>query len=676
MRKPQVYSLALVAAVAVGLAACGDDSSDFSARPEKLPDNAVLSIDDLSNCTAKKAGSLEFVKDTPYVCVESGDKFRWEKVSQTEDEPEDFKVCNQGREGQYALASKEDILYTCSDEEWIPVESGDVSSSSGKEANSSSSKPKSSDSGKDVESSGSESSSSAKDASSNSESSSSGKSSSSGPSTSSGTFEQSSSSSVSSSSAASSSGTSSSEVRSSSSIPSSFSVGDDRSVYDAKNNTLTDYRDGQVYRTVTIGEQTWMAENLNFAYLVASDSLDSTSFCYNNDPSRCSKYGRLYIWSAAMDSAAIFSDDSKGCGYGTRCFLTSTVRGACPKDWHLSTQSEWFKLIALVGDESEAGRLLKSTEGWFIDKEGTDAYEFSVLPAGRSSMGVASRVAYTERSSQAYFWTATECGSGNDAYGISFYSADIVMKNYSFFKYEGYSVRCVKDVVPSSSSATPKSSSRMVIESSSSVNQAVVDPSTVVTGTMTDERDGQTYGTVTIGEQTWMAENLKFSYKADPDSRDSSNFCFSHSGDCIKYGRYYTWASAMDSAGVWSSDGKGCGIKELCTPTLPVQGVCPSGWHLPSNYDWQVFLRAVGGSPRKVSVSLYWKSEFGTNEYRFYARPGGLLSGDRTYMFEGSGAYFWSSAGFYLHIDVGNTMFLYQSDGKENVAYNVRCIKD
>lgn len=419
MRKPQVYSLALVAAVAVGLAACGDDSSDFSARPEKLPDNAVLSIDDLSNCTAKKAGSLEFVKDTPYVCVESGDKFRREKVSQTEDEPEDFKVCNQKREGQYALASKEDILYTCSDEEWIPV--GGVSSSSGKSTSSSekagsSSSAKSSDSGKDAKSS-SESSSSV--------SSSSGKSSSSG-----GT---------------SSSVSSSSEVCSSSSVPSSFSVGDDRSVYDAKNNTLTDYRDGQVYRTVTIGEQTWMAENLNFAYLVASDSLDSTSFCYNNDPSRCSKYGRLYIWSAAMDSAAIFSDDSKGCGYGTRCFLTSIVRGACPKDWHLSTQSEWFKLIALVGDESEAGRLLKSTESWFTDEKGTDAYEFSVHPAGRSSMGVASRVAYTDWFDQAYFWTATERGSGNDAYGISFYSADIVMKNYFFFKYEGYSVRCVKD---------------------------------------------------------------------------------------------------------------------------------------------------------------------------------------------------------------------------------------
>ena len=447
MRKLQVYSVAFVAAL--GLAACGDDDSDFSALPEKQPDNSVSSIDDLSNCTAKKAGELEFVKDTPYVCTESDGKYKWIQVSQTEDEPEDFKVCNQKREGQYALASEEDVLYACSDEEWIPV--GSVSSSSGKSSSSSknSSESKSSDSGKDEKSSGGESSSSV--SSSSAKSSSSGKSSSSVASSSSESKssdsgkDAESSSSVSSSSAASSSGTSSSEVRSSSSIPSSFSVGDDRSVYDAQNNTLTDYRDGQVYRTVTIGEQTWMAENLNFAYLVASDSLDSTSFCYNNDPSRCSKYGRLYIWSAAMDSAAIFSDDSKGCGNGKRCHLTSTVRGACPKDWHLSTQSEWFKLIALVGDESEAGRLLKSTEGWFIDKEGTDAYEFSVLPAGRSSMGVASRVAYTDRSSQAYFWTATECGSGDDAYGISFYSTDVVMKNYSFFKYEGYSVRCVKD---------------------------------------------------------------------------------------------------------------------------------------------------------------------------------------------------------------------------------------
>ena len=427
MRKLQVYSVAFVAAL--GLAACGDDSSDFSSHPDT--GDAVLSFDDLTNCTAKKVGALEFVKDTPYVCAESDGKYKWIQVSQTEDEPEDFKVCNQKREGQYALASKEELLYTCSDEEWIPVESGDVSSSSGKEANSSSSKPKSSDSGKDVKSS-------------SSVSSSSGKSSSSGPSTSSGTFEQSNSSSVSSSSAASSSGTSSSEVRSSSSIPSSFSVGDDRSVYDAKNNTLTDYRDGQVYRTVTIGEQTWMARNLNYAYLVASDSLDSISVCYKGDSSYCSWYGRLYTWAAAMDSAAIFSDNGKGCGNGKSCYPTYPVRGACPKDWHLPTQYEWTRLIEEVGDESEAGRLLKSTKSWFTDEEGTDAYEFSVLPAGMwAPAGKQINGWYNNITEFAYFWTSTDRANA-EAHAIIFTTLDEVWLHKEF-KYQGYSVRCVKD---------------------------------------------------------------------------------------------------------------------------------------------------------------------------------------------------------------------------------------
>ena len=442
MRKLQVYSVAFVAAL--GLAACGDDDSDFSALPEKQPDNAVLSIDDLSNCTSKKEGDLEFVKDTPYVCVESGDKYRWEKVSQTEDEPEDFKVCNQKREGQYALSSSENILYVCSDEEWTPLIqiNDDASSSSGKEDGSSSSKSKSSDSGKDKGSSGNVSSSSGKGASSSSgkevgSSSSASKSSDSGK-------DAESSSSVSSSSAASSSGTSSSEERSSSSIPSSFGVGDDRSVYDAKNNTLTDYRDGQVYRTVTIGEQTWMARNLNYAYLVASDSLDSISVCYKGDSSYCSWYGRLYTWAAAMDSAAIFSDNGKGCGNGKSCYPTYPVRGACPKDWHLPTQYEWTRLIEEVGDESEAGRLLKSTKSWFTDEEGTDAYEFSVLPAGMwAPAGKQINGWYNNITEFAYFWTSTDRANA-EAHAIIFTTLDEVWLHKEF-KYQGYSVRCVKD---------------------------------------------------------------------------------------------------------------------------------------------------------------------------------------------------------------------------------------
>ena len=68
---------------------------------------------------------------------------------------------------------------------------------------------------------------------------------------------------------------------------------------------LKDDRDGQTYRTVKIGDQWWMAENLNYAYLQPTETLDSSSFCYDNDPENCKQYGRLYLFSAAMDSVLL-----------------------------------------------------------------------------------------------------------------------------------------------------------------------------------------------------------------------------------------------------------------------------------------------------------------------------------------------------------------------------------
>ena len=82
---------------------------------------------------------------------------------------------------------------------------------------------------------------------------------------------------------------------------------------------LKDDRDGQTYRTVKIGDQWWMAENLNYAYLQPTETLDSSSFCYDNDPENCKQYGRLYLFSAAMDSAGLFSSDAEGCGNGAEC---------------------------------------------------------------------------------------------------------------------------------------------------------------------------------------------------------------------------------------------------------------------------------------------------------------------------------------------------------------------
>jgi len=125
--------------------------------------------------------------------------------------------------------------------------------------------------------------------------------------------------------------------------------------------TLTDSRDGKVYRKVKIGKQTWMAENLNFA---AEDSK-----CYDNNPDNCAIYGRLYDW--------------------------ETAKKSCPSGWHLPNDEEWTELMSFLasnkkdvrydeyeetGDKyySKAGKYLKSKIGW----NGTDEFGFSALPGG------------------------------------------------------------------------------------------------------------------------------------------------------------------------------------------------------------------------------------------------------------------------------------------------------
>ena len=105
-------------------------------------------------------------------------------------------------------------------------------------------------------------------------------------------------------------------------------------------------------------------------------------------------------------------------------------------------------------------------------------------------------------------------------------------------------------------------------------------------GSLTDDRDGQTYKTVKIGDQVWMAQNLNF--------ETGNSVCFEDAdSNCVEYGRFYTWAEAMDSAAVFSTNGEGCGHEHECSPTYPVQGICPEGWHLPTRDEWWILLRAV-----------------------------------------------------------------------------------
>lgn len=120
--------------------------------------------------------------------------------------------------------------------------------------------------------------------------------------------------------------------------------------------TLEDSRDGKIYKTVKIGEQIWMAENLNYEA--------EGSKCYNDSTSYCEKYGRLYDWETAMK--------------------------ACPSGYYLPTEAEWNELLRYAGGDANAGKSLKATSGW-DDHEGSvgngeDKFGFMALP-GASFVG-------------------------------------------------------------------------------------------------------------------------------------------------------------------------------------------------------------------------------------------------------------------------------------------------
>ena len=259
----------------------------------------------------------------------------------------------------------------------------------------------------------------------------------------------------------------------------------------------------------------------------------------------------------------------------------------------------------------------------------------------------------------------------------------------------------------SSSSVVPSSSSAES-SSSSSVPEGYVDPSTVVTGTMTDERDGQTYKTVTIGTQTWMAGNLNYAYTGVPfhytlDDRsytsDSTSWCYKDSVEyCAKYGRLYTWATAMDSVGRWSANGKGCGYcdeddcgyhRKTCSPTYPVRGICPEGWHLPDTTEWKILLTAVGG---RLTAGKMLKSASGWNDYKgvngngtdayaFSAMPASYRDYNGSFGDNGSDTYFWSSiereccGADYITLHYSNDGTRQEYDYK-GYGHSVRCVKD
>jgi uncharacterized protein (TIGR02145 family) len=188
--------------------------------------------------------------------------------------------------------------------------------------------------------------------------------------------------------------------------------------------------DGNKYAAVLIGEQTWMAENLNYA---ATDSK-----CYQNNDSNCDTYGRLYNWATAMDidascNSALIAD----CGAS----VNTPHQGVCPEGWHLPSDAEWTALTTAIGGTSGGGTKLKATSGWSGSPgNGTDDYGFSALPGGYEY----SSGSFYGVGSIGYWWSSTQdvatvAFNRNMSGSNSNVSRDIVYDSYSS------SIRCLQN---------------------------------------------------------------------------------------------------------------------------------------------------------------------------------------------------------------------------------------
>ena len=176
-----------------------------------------------------------------------------------------------------------------------------------------------------------------------------------------------------------------------------------------------------------------------------------------------------------------------------------------------------------------------------------------------------------------------------------------------------------------------------------------------------DSRDGQIYSIVKIGDQVWMAENLKYEIPVAAGEEPKS-FCYGDSeSNCVTYGRLYTWDGAAN--------------------------ICPKGWHLPDTTEWNKLFDAVGGKQiagkKLKAVSNEWLVNSGTDESGFGALPGGFkkTSGSVSSFDFGKYGNFWTAIpsdgtnAYHVTVFYDKDSAKYIEDPK-SFALSVRCLKN
>ncbi|HRZ42027.1 MAG TPA: fibrobacter succinogenes major paralogous domain-containing protein [Bacteroidales bacterium] len=209
----------------------------------------------------------------------------------------------------------------------------------------------------------------------------------------------------------------------------------------AKDGQLGNLKDfeGNVYKTIVIGEQTWMAENLKTTHYGDGTEVDGVK-AYQNKEDNVATYGRLYTFDAATRNS---ETDKKG-----------RIRGVCPKGWHIPTDADWKVLEKFLGMADADLDLIAwrgSAEGGMLKEEGTahwatpntdatNSSGFAALPGGSFNPGLG----YTSQTLTAYFWSSTTI-TETESYGRVLQYINGQIGRYPSGKDLAFSVRCIKN---------------------------------------------------------------------------------------------------------------------------------------------------------------------------------------------------------------------------------------
>ncbi len=501
--------------------------------------------------------------------------------------------------------------------------------------------------------------------------------------------------------------------------------------------------EGQNYTTVQIGGQCWMAENLNVGIMIQGGLYQTNNgqiekYCYGNDQINCDIYGGLYQWDEMMQY--VTTEGIKGiCPDGWHL----------PTDNEWKTMEIYLGMIQSQADTvgwrgtNEGGKLKEiGTTHWNAPNTGaTNSSGFAALPGGYNYYG-----SFRYLDDQGHWWASTPySNTGAWSRRLYFNYAQVYRYNWNHVKALGRSVRCLKDVnqpplqptspIPADSSQNQSltvglhwscsepegdsltydvyfSTDTIPILVASAITDTTYVPDTLdydstyfwkivahdnhsnttigdiwefttrdstwqCGDTIVDSRDGQSYNTVQVGGQCWMAENLNvgtmiLNYQEQTNNSQTEKYCYNNDPiNCDVYGGLYQWNEMMQYI-----------------TTQGVQGICPSGWHIPTDGEWTILTTHLGGTnvaggKMKETGINHWNSPNtgATNSSGFTALPGGYWSSSGLFYSLGTYGYWWSSSESssthawyrYLYYDfvLINRYYYNKTSG-----YSVRCIKD